>query len=255
MTTTFTKASTKRAFTLVELLVAIGVIAILLAILLPALAGVRGSARKTVTLSNLKQSHAAFDLYLARYDRTYPWFEPGTFLKANPEGTQSISPGYWDLNIYWPMLMHESAPWPEHFKTFLGSGARTGDQPWITEPNQGQRYRTPSFEYCRAFFVRPEFFDESADESPKLYRPVRQSDVTHPGGKVLLFDRELTHLQGTEDASDVASVDTRPMVFADGHAEERKLSEASTPAVPAWLAGRPATPLHDTRNGVRGRDY
>ena len=244
----------RNAFTLVELLVAIGVIAILLAILLPALAGVRGSARKTVTLSNLKQSHAAFDLYLARYDRTYPWFEPGTFLKANPEGTQSISPGYWDLNIYWPMLMHESAPWPEHFKTFLGSGARTGDQPWLAELGLGQTYRTPSFEYCRAFFARPELFSESATESPDLFRPVRQSDVAHPAAKVLLFDRELTHLQGTEDARNVGDFDLRPMAFADGHATERKRSEASAPELPAWL-DRQGAPPHDTPNGARGTDF
>jgi prepilin-type N-terminal cleavage/methylation domain-containing protein/prepilin-type processing-associated H-X9-DG protein len=61
---------TKRAFTLIELLVVISIIAILAAVLLPGFSQVRGAARKTACLSNLKQLGSAMMLYSQDYDET-----------------------------------------------------------------------------------------------------------------------------------------------------------------------------------------
>src|SRR5881392_1764456 len=52
-----------RAFTLVELLVVIGIIAVLLAMLLPALARVRESSRRTQCLANISELGRAVLLY------------------------------------------------------------------------------------------------------------------------------------------------------------------------------------------------
>src|SRR4051794_6999870 len=60
----------RRAFTLVELLVVIGVIAVLIALLLPALNKAREASNRTMCLSNLRQIHVAFSLYsLANRDQ------------------------------------------------------------------------------------------------------------------------------------------------------------------------------------------
>ena len=58
----------KRAFTLIELLVVIAIIAILAAILFPVFAQAKNAAKKTASLSNLKQIATAWTLYSADYD-------------------------------------------------------------------------------------------------------------------------------------------------------------------------------------------
>lgn len=59
-----TRDRTKRAFSLLELLVAIGIIGILIALLLPVLGAVRRSARAAGCLANLQQWGQAYQMYL-----------------------------------------------------------------------------------------------------------------------------------------------------------------------------------------------
>ncbi|ARU41618.1 hypothetical protein CCB80_10890 [Armatimonadetes bacterium Uphvl-Ar1] len=62
----------KKAFTLIELLVVIAIIAILAAILFPVFAQAKTAAKKTQSLSNVKQLGTATQIYLADYDDVMP---------------------------------------------------------------------------------------------------------------------------------------------------------------------------------------
>ena len=61
------------AFTLIELLVVMGVIAIMAAILLPALAKAKEQARGSACRSNMKQLALAFLMYSEDNSDTLPW--------------------------------------------------------------------------------------------------------------------------------------------------------------------------------------
>ena len=62
----------RNGFTLVELLVCVGIIAALTAILLPVLARARESGRKATCSGNLRQLGVAFAQYVSDHDGHYP---------------------------------------------------------------------------------------------------------------------------------------------------------------------------------------
>lgn len=73
------------AFTLIELLVVVAIISLLTAILLPVFFSVRGRARQTVCISNLRQIGMAVSLYADDSDDLYPSGKDPSDEYANPD--------------------------------------------------------------------------------------------------------------------------------------------------------------------------
>lgn len=96
----------RRGFTLVELLVGIGIIAVLMGMLLPALGTARSNARTIRCLSILRSYHQANVLY---HDRYGGWVPVKTGLPpADSRAGQSILP-------------YMNWPWFEDFRSGLGT--------------------------------------------------------------------------------------------------------------------------------------
>lgn len=248
-------------FTLVELLVSIGIITLLIGLAIPALSGARQRARDAAILSNLKQTGIAMENYVQRYGGWLPYATEGTPFRTAPlsdQGAGIITGDHWQLSTYWSSLFFEVAPWEEWFGLWaFPDPRRSQERPWEGSPGLGGPFfnGTGSLEYARSLFARPELWQPGppiADRETVL-RAVRMTEVRYPSAKVSLFDRELCVRVQCDDVMTVK----RGMLFLDGHAAMRALSDANPPRkgrLPE-LAHYGALSVHDTADGAYGRDF
>jgi prepilin-type N-terminal cleavage/methylation domain-containing protein/prepilin-type processing-associated H-X9-DG protein len=186
-----------RAFTLVELLVTIGVIAILAAMILPVLGSARGTTRAITCLNNLQQWGNATHLYaLDNY---------GLLTKDGAlDGSSVSSAWYIDLPRAINQPTYREMPWRTN------ANIDPGHSIWICPSNPRRSDGTQLFHYCR---------NELIDGTGKNEHPVRLEDLPRPASIVHLFDTRHEPAIGT--ASYVhTNLHNRgaQFVFIDGHA-------------------------------------
>lgn len=160
-------SSKKRGgFTLIELLVVIAIIAILAALLLPALARARGMARQAVCQSNLRQIGLAFQMYTLSNDGFLPRLHP----TWSTEWFEAITP-------YLPM---RPCPGEEEYRSRIKqcpSAPRLGADPATTVFNYSYKLNN------RLRRIRPEGTGPGNFTSFK-----RIGSIPFPSKTVLVFD-------------------------------------------------------------------
>ncbi|MFG0307405.1 MAG: type II secretion system protein [Phycisphaerales bacterium JB040] len=241
-------AITRRGgFTLLETVIAITVIALLVALLLPSLAGVRDLSRQTRAASDLRQHLAVFSLYNNDYDDQYPYF-------AKPEASRTVlrpSIGAVDLSYFascnfWPYAMYD-----EYYE-----GNDPESELFLSPYWRAGALYSPYYYSC-SLIARPEYWDLTTRTGRTQLRPTRASEVRFPSQKgVLSFDHWLA--AGSDRSPRKAIV-----AVAAGAARTVRLSGLSVPVrtgdgdfdpgLGGHRSGSFPTAAH-TLNGVHGID-
>lgn len=243
-----------RAFTLVELLVSIGIVALLVGLLMPALGHARDRSRSLNSQTNLRSIGQIFALYIEASDEFYPAPVPGRVYDT-PRPSVQVTMRHWDASDQWPSLFAQEYPWAKNEGTFLSPGAHRE-----TDGLTGVLVVLPSYQYSASFLGQPKIWGEGdfpSTDWPKLERSVKNSMVRYPSAKALMWDVELPLLRRRlERDAHQNLLEKTPMLFADQHVDERVPAEAN-PGVTNWAPTAPhAHPfLHNTRDGVYGQDY
>ena len=164
--------STLHAFTLVELLVVISVIAILAALLLPALSKAKSKALAVTCLNNLKQWGGALQLYAGDHQEKLP-----------PEGW--ANPPVWPTSAVhsnsWYVLLPRAIglAWYYDMNWRTNAGADPDRSLWICPQNPRRSNGNNLFHYC---------LNGLLDGTGASDRTVRMSSFGNPSSKVYLFD-------------------------------------------------------------------
>lgn len=240
---------TQRAFTLTELVVVLGVVALLAAILLPALASVQRAAGRSASGSNLRNISAMIEQYAAGNNLAYPFPDESRSYPLGCRGV-TIQFGHWSAAINWPMIVGATISWEQYFGVMHSpGGARSINQSDCGHPT--------SYEYSHSFIARPELWSDPTPTLGAMLRPTRTSEVRFPSRKVLMWDREAFFRRQPIERVGPDLAEPVPMLFADGHVESQAPSLASRPVENPYQRGtdRGNQRLHNTRDGVLGWDY
>ena len=187
----------ERAFTLVELLVVIGIITLIGGLLLPAVSAVRQSATSTACLSNLRQMAAAATDYAMRNGGTFPpaqWSDPAdpTVLRGwdfAKRGGQVTGPGF--LWAPQPVTAAQQCP------AFEGAAQSAGD-------------RYTGYNYNTSYVGR--------GTGELVSAPARAARVRRPSRTLLFGDGEWKLGANKYMRSPLRSPSEDPVTYADGSA-------------------------------------
>lgn len=241
----------RRAFSLVELLVVIGVLAVLISLALPALKEVRLQGLKLKSLSNLSQISKTTEIYSIEYG-AYFFGEQG-LTRPNQSGNQGgVSFPIWSLSLNWPLLAHRIAPWESHYETWVSPRGDTEPLLSLIRGDTTMSSVPVSYHYSNSFVAKPVVWSIDVDSvvGGQHISPVQPHVVTYPSSKVIFFDAYRPYLN-----RDAVIEDPRPVLFTDGSAKAVLDVDATDPT-PNQLRGS-YTPYryHDTPYGVQGRDF
>ena len=204
----------RHAFTYVELLVVIAVLAVLAAITLPVVARAKTAGKSTTCLNNLKQWGAATHLYATDHDDFLP-------PDGSPNGTSTKSGWYIDLPRTISLPTYAELEWPTN------AAMTPPPSIWVCPNSTNRSNGRNLFFYCLNQHVN----DTGADN-----RQITTDSIPSPSLTVWLFDngRRAAVAQQNNVAVNIHNGGAQ-FLFLDGH-----------------VARHPVAAYWDTRNN-RGR--
>lgn len=230
----YSQRQSATGFTLVELLVVLGVIALLAALLLPALARSKSRALATACGSNLRQVNLAFLLYLDDSQGVFPTAAAKSSLGAQPEDWI-----WWQMETSAAMMRdpasgsimrHLGGYDTRLFQCPADRDAKSREAAWRSNPGQEQYFYSYSLNAASDRGMASYF---SKDRSMMFLN--RLDAVRRPAQKIMLAEEK----GGAGDGPGTASIDDGRWVpqgypltsrhegratvaFADGHLERVK---------------------------------
>ena len=257
-------------FTLVELLVVIGIIALLIGILLPTLSGATRQARKTACLSNQKQLIMALIMYCQDNKGAFPG-GPGF---ANVNGVRTFFPGLasWDSVARNPYSCNQDERnGPLFLAKYVGNSKKIPGCPSAYEDVKDTGFDRASnranYWYPMSLVYTPKEIFNAAGINflTTTQTPQKITAVRHTSHKAVIIDYQTYHdkvvYQVDLTPPGTAQNDNKRIVnvgFADGHVATRNVKEMFDRDVN--YTGRfdpsPPTPAIDPgQAGVLGRDF
>lgn len=238
----------RRAFTVLEIIAAVAVVGVLAAILLPALAGGRRSARFAGSMADTRTVFQSLAIYTHDHQDTHPYLLASELAHAarppEPMGPRGGAPPstqhrHWMMALtrHSPDLLNLIYPDRAHFR-------------WQLERDQEAGVVSGCFQPTAALFAAPEYFSETVPPRWDHLRPTRSREVAFPSAKMLVYDWSSVWLNSDRDIEDYART-RQTFGFADGSAIVSldltgPYVERSTVAI--------AGPGFTTTNGLAGRD-
>lgn len=236
----------RRAFTLIDTLLVIAIVALLITLLLPAIGSARAAARDVVSLSNLHTHTTVFQMYAADWNEYLP-----CVTRPDVDRTIIRGCGGWGYSPYFGATQ----VWPIPLADSYYNGRCQGDE--FIHPARRDDVLI-DYLLSSSILADPKYWDLTTRTGPNQWRGQKIAAVTFPSAKAVLTEQHPIHGLPTRSAASDAPWGIA-LGLTDGAAGRWKPDELEKPVssgegiYPGILYGLGVYGMH-TPDGVLGRD-